>query len=61
MRQAFMRPRVPGHRRFQVEAGEVIHRCIWESGYSPAACLAEFAMLVETRLLTGDEDAETET
>ena len=60
MRQAFMRPRVPGHRRFQVEAGEVIHRCIWDSGYGPTACLAEFATLVETRLLTGEEDAGTE-
>ena len=29
MNQAFMRPRVPGHRDFQPQAGTLIHACIW--------------------------------
>jgi multiple sugar transport system substrate-binding protein len=40
--QAFLRPRVPGHRRFQVEAGELIHRFLWGKGMSAEECCAEF-------------------
>lgn len=45
MEQAFLRPRVPGHRRFQVMAGELIHRFTWEKTPSPEDCLASFRRL----------------
>jgi multiple sugar transport system substrate-binding protein len=56
MEQAFMRPRVPGHRRFQVEAGLLIHRCIWTTEIGPAECVRAYGRLVEQHLMTGDED-----
>jgi multiple sugar transport system substrate-binding protein len=56
MEQAFMRPRVPGHRRFQVEAGLLIHRCIWTTKIGPAECLREYGRLVEQHLMTGEID-----
>lgn len=45
MEQAFLRPRVPGHRRFQVMAGELIHRFTWDETASPEDCLAGFTRL----------------
>ena len=48
--QAFMRPRVAGHRRFQPLAGEVIHRFIWDGGAAAEACLSEFGQLVDSLL-----------
>jgi multiple sugar transport system substrate-binding protein len=48
--QAFLRPRVAGHRRFQELAGELIHRFIWHDKMRPVACLAEFDRLVESLL-----------
>jgi multiple sugar transport system substrate-binding protein len=57
MQQAFMRPRVPGHRRFQVEAGELIHRYLWARDIQPTECLRRFAQLAEKRLHTGGYDA----
>jgi hypothetical protein len=52
-----MRPRVPGHRRFQVEAGELIHRYLWARDIQPTECLRRFAQLAEKRLHTGGYDA----
>jgi multiple sugar transport system substrate-binding protein len=57
MDQAFVRPRVPGHRRFQVEAGELIHRFIWEGDMRAAACLGQYERLAEKHLTTGVENA----
>ena len=50
MEQAFVRPRVPGHRSFQPLAGEVIHQCIWSGKLSAEACLSEYGRLVESLL-----------
>lgn len=50
MEQAFVRPRVTGHRRFQPLAGELIHRFIWTEGQSADRCLDEFARLAELLL-----------
>jgi multiple sugar transport system substrate-binding protein len=47
MNQAFLRPRVPGHRRFQLEAGLLIHRFLWGSDLGAAECLAGFDSLVD--------------
>lgn len=47
MRQAFLRPRVPGHRRFQELAGELIHGFIWQADQSAASCLAAFNRLAD--------------
>lgn len=56
--QAFLRPRVPGHRRFQVEAGELIHRFLWGTGMSSVECCAEFIRCAG-RLLGDWRDAAT--
>ena len=50
MEDAFLRPRVAGHRRFQEQAGELIHRFIWRAESDAAACLAEFNRLTEKLL-----------
>jgi len=50
MEQAFLRPRVPGHRRFQPLAGEVIHRCIWKRDLGAETCLQELEHLVDALL-----------
>ncbi|MBI2994502.1 MAG: extracellular solute-binding protein [Gammaproteobacteria bacterium] len=47
---AFVRSRVPGHRRFQQRAGELIHRFLWSGETAPRKCLAGFGYLVETLL-----------
>ena len=43
---AFLRPRVSGHRRFQELAGELIHNFIWQTDSSAADCLSAFNRLV---------------
>ena len=48
--QAFVRPRVTGHRRFQPAAGELIHRFIWTEGASTDLCLDEYARLADSLL-----------
>ena len=50
MNQAFLRPRVTGHRRFQQEAGLLIHRFIWGGDPGAEECLAGFDSLVEKLL-----------
>ncbi len=50
MNQAFMRPRVTGHRRFQPLAGALIHDCLWTDRLSVRECLAEFGELVDSLL-----------
>ncbi len=50
MNQAFMRPRVPGHRRFQPLAGELVHECLWTDGMPVSECLAEIGRLVDSLL-----------
>jgi multiple sugar transport system substrate-binding protein len=50
MDQAFMRPRVTGHRRFQPLAGALVHDCIWTDTMPVRRCLAEFGELVESLL-----------
>lgn len=58
MQQAFLRPRVPGHRRFQEEAGLLVHRCIWQRDFEPARCVAEYHRLTDE--LLGRWEAEEE-
>lgn len=50
MDQAFLRPRVPGHRQFQEEAGFLVHRHIWQRDTDAASSLDRFDGLAE-RLL----------
>jgi multiple sugar transport system substrate-binding protein len=50
MDQAFLRPRVSGHRLLQQEAGLLIHRCLWQGEPDAAECVAAFSGLVD-RLL----------
>jgi multiple sugar transport system substrate-binding protein len=50
MEQAFVRPRVPGHRRFQPLAGELVHRAIWTAELSAEACLQEWRRLEDALL-----------
>jgi multiple sugar transport system substrate-binding protein len=50
--KALMRPRVPGHRRFQPEAGALIHDCIWK-GAPAAECVAGFEALADSLLEKG--------
>jgi multiple sugar transport system substrate-binding protein len=50
MEQAFLRPRVPGHRRFQELAGELVHGLIWRHEPGVESCLARFNELTD-RLL----------
>ena len=50
MDQAFMRPRVTGHRRFQPLAGGLIHDCIWTDRMPVRECLGEFGRLVDSLL-----------
>jgi len=47
---AFVRPRVPGHRRFQQLAGELIHRFVWTGDTSVEVCLSDFGRLVDSLL-----------
>ncbi len=48
--QAFLRPRVSGHRRFQVLAGELIHRYIWTKDISARDCMVEYDNLINSYL-----------
>jgi multiple sugar transport system substrate-binding protein len=50
MNQAFLRPRVSGHRQFQPRAGELIHACIWSAALSAQKCVDEFEQLAESLL-----------
>lgn len=50
MERAFLRPRVPGHRRFQVLAGELIHRFIWHGEKPAADCVAQIHRLADSLL-----------
>jgi len=54
---AYVRPRVPGHRRFQELAGELIHNFVWGTDVDAKTCLAEFDAL--TAQLLGDWHEET--
>lgn len=47
---AFLRPRVSGHRRFQPQAGELIHNYIWSADVPARKCLAAYGELVESLL-----------
>jgi multiple sugar transport system substrate-binding protein len=49
--QAFVRPRVRGHRRFQELAGELIHRFLWTRELSADACLSDLGRLVDSLLV----------
>ena len=48
--QAFLRPRVAGHRKFQPAAGELIHDFVWNGSGSVTACLAAFDQLSDSLL-----------
>jgi len=48
--QAFLRPRVTGHRRFQVLAGELVHRYIWARNISAKECMTEYDNLMDAHL-----------
>jgi multiple sugar transport system substrate-binding protein len=48
--QAFVRPRVSGHRPFQPQAGRLIHRFIWAPDGSAQACLQELGRLADELL-----------
>jgi multiple sugar transport system substrate-binding protein len=50
MNQAFLRPRVAGHRPFQPLAGEAIHRFLWSGDMSARDCLSTFDALVQRHL-----------
>jgi multiple sugar transport system substrate-binding protein len=50
MQQAFLRPRVAGHRLFQELAGVLISQFIWQGEQSAADCLAEFNRLTDKLL-----------
>jgi multiple sugar transport system substrate-binding protein len=50
MEHAFVRPRVPGHRRFQPLAGEAIHRFLWRRDVSAETCMQELERLVDSLL-----------
>jgi multiple sugar transport system substrate-binding protein len=47
---AFVRPRVPGHRRFQPLAGQLIHDFIWSGDVSADMCLSTYNGLVDELL-----------
>jgi multiple sugar transport system substrate-binding protein len=48
--QAFVRPRVSGHRPFQPLAGQLIHRFIWAQEGAAETCLQEFGRLADELL-----------
>lgn len=47
MDQAFMRPRVPGHRQFQEKAGVLINQTIWKKHMDGVDCLDRVDQLAE--------------
>jgi multiple sugar transport system substrate-binding protein len=49
--QAFVRPRVSGHRPFQPRAGALVHRFIWTQDGSAQACLEEYGRLADELLV----------
>ena len=56
MEDAFTRPRVAGHRRFQQLAGELIHRFVWGRDTTVESCLAEYGRLIDTLLSDWGQD-----
>jgi len=50
MEQAFVRPRVAGHRPFQLLAGERVHRFLWGEETDPAACIDDLRRLYDRHL-----------
>ena len=50
MEEAFVRPRVQGHRAFQQLAGELIHRCIWDNDLTPRSCMENYCRLFDAHL-----------
>jgi len=48
--QAFVRPRVPGHRLFQQKAGELIHGFLWDDRIGADECMNSFQGLFEEHL-----------
>lgn len=50
MDQAFLRPRVVGHRQFQPMAGELIHSCLWTDRLPVRECIAGFGKLADSLL-----------
>jgi multiple sugar transport system substrate-binding protein len=48
--QAFLRPRVTGHRRFQVLAGELVYRYLWSGDISAKDCMREYDKLIDAHL-----------
>jgi multiple sugar transport system substrate-binding protein len=50
MHDTFTRPRIPGHRRFQQEAGAIVHSCIWSRDLTPAKCFERLQIAVERHL-----------
>ena len=50
MQQAFLRPRVAGHRRFQPMAGELVSRFIWERDLDAGSCIAGLNRLAGEQL-----------
>ena len=55
--QAFVRPRVAGHRAFQPAAGAAIHRFLWSAGGAPETCLAEVDALADRWLTDWGREA----
>lgn len=50
MEQAFVRPRVPGHRPFQPAAGQLVHDFLWRDGRSAGRCMQAVLRLYEEHL-----------
>jgi multiple sugar transport system substrate-binding protein len=48
--QAFVRPRVPGHRLFQQKAGELVHEYLWSDRLDEGACMDRIHRLFEEYL-----------
>lgn len=58
---AFVRPRVPGHRRFQPLAGDLIHSFIWGRDIAVETCLSELSRLTELLLQDWVQEREEAT
>jgi multiple sugar transport system substrate-binding protein len=48
--QAFIRPRVPGHRLFQQEAGLLVHEYLWANRMDERECMDKFEQLFQEHL-----------
>lgn len=47
---AFVRPRIPGHRLFQQQAGELIHQFLWTGSLTATQCMRAFLTLYRQHL-----------